>query len=54
MKNTRTKNYSRPPIRKETLPDWAIKPKVTEENPEKQAEINQRLQAYLKRKEGES
>lgn len=54
VKNTRTNNYSRPPIRKETLPDWAIKPKVTEENPEKQAEINQRLQAYLKRKEGES
>ena len=54
VKNTRPNNYSRPPIRKETLPDWAIKPKVTEENPEKQAEINQRLQAYLKRKEGES
>lgn len=52
-KATRANSYSRAPIRKEALPDWATKPKVTEENPEKQAEINRRLQAYLKRKEGE-
>lgn len=49
----RRTGYSKAPIRKETLPDWVTKPKVAEENPEKQAEINRRLAAYLKRKEGE-
>ncbi|MHC5267669.1 replication initiation and membrane attachment family protein [Enterococcus sp. LJL98] len=52
-KTNRKTSYSKAPIRKEALPDWVTKPKVVEENPEKQAELNRRLAAYLKRKEGE-
>ena len=49
----RTANY-RKPIRKETLPEWVNNPKEEVENSEQQAAINQRLQEYLKRKEGEN
>ncbi len=39
-------------VRKEVLPDWVDKPQVDIEDKEKEAAINQRLQEYLKRKEG--
>lgn len=45
--------YQKKAVRKEVLPEWVIEPKVTQEDPEKQAEIQRRLQEYLKRKEGE-
>ncbi len=47
----KSNSYQRQPIRKEKLPDWADKPQVDTDDPEKVAEINQRLQEYLKNKE---
>lgn len=46
-------NY-RKPVRKEKLPDWVENPMEEIEDVEKQAEINQRLQKFLQRKEGDS
>lgn len=51
-RETQRTNY-RKPIRKETLPDWVDNPVEEVEDSEKQAAINQRLQDYLRRKEGE-
>lgn len=51
-RETQRTNY-RKPIRKETLPDWVDNPVEEVEDTEKQAAINQRLQEYLQRKEGE-
>ncbi|MCD5003478.1 DnaD domain protein [Enterococcus saccharolyticus] len=45
--------YKQQPVRKETLPDWVDNPTEEVEDPAQQAAINQRLQEYLKRKEGE-
>lgn len=58
-RNTRPNNYSRNNVRVEKLPDWAKETKKATkepaaEDPNIQAELNKRLQAYLKRKEGES
>lgn len=39
--------YQRQPIRKEVLPDWANEPQQDSEDPEKQAEIEARMQKYL-------
>ena len=53
---TRPGNYQKNNVRVEKLPTWATnkeKEKVAED-PKVQAEINQRLQDYLKRKEGDS
>lgn len=55
---TRPGSYPKKNVRVEKLPEWATETKsekeVVAEDPKVQEAINQRLQAYLKRKEGES
>lgn len=53
-KKTSTTTKKAQPVRKETLPDWVDNPTEEVEDPAVQEEINQKLQDYLKRKEGEN
>ncbi|AYW48679.1 helicase DnaB [Tetragenococcus osmophilus] len=53
-KKASTATKKNQPVRKETLPDWVDNPTEEVEDPAVQEEINQKLQDYLKRKEGEN
>lgn len=51
---SQTNRYQKKNLRVEKLPAWATEKETVVEDPKIQAAINQRLQDYLKRKEGES
>ncbi len=54
-KRTRPQSPSKKIIREEKLPSWAEKPvEETTLSPERQAEIDKKLQAYLQKKAGDN
>lgn len=54
-KRTRLQSPSKKIIREEKLPSWAEKPvEETTLSPERQAEIDKKLQAYLQKKAGDN